>query len=203
VITGKSYANPNYTVVGGVGTPEAEGRDFCHDVGSQARVNALGHETAGWFLGGFALGAAGVGVGVVASDQPPDDHQAAKNRYKVTVAAAPLIAGLLAYLASGQFNKANASWSLAGSTTVAHDLDDKKANAACNAAIAAWVGDEKGASKAFADAIVDLTKAKDDSKGDGKDAGGAQGAGDAKDAHGEKDKAAPAGEDAKKTEKVD
>src|SRR4051812_45096413 len=90
--SGSPYANKNYSepVIGANGTKEFEGRDFCHDMGAQARSNALWHEGAGWTFGALALASVGTGIAVAASDQPPDDPQAAKNRYKVTVTAGPL-----------------------------------------------------------------------------------------------------------------
>jgi hypothetical protein len=142
---------PNPPVASGV--TRYNGYKSCIETEDSARLNAIGHRTAGWVLGGFALGAAAAGVGVASSDQPADTS--GKNRYKVSVAVLPLAAGLLAYFASGQFSMAENSANLASSSASATNLDtEQEANTTCNAGISAWDAGGTTASAAFASAVA-------------------------------------------------
>jgi hypothetical protein len=135
---------------------DTQGKDYCTDVAISARQNANHHRSAGWILGGFALGFAGTGVVVASSAQPTDT--AGSNRYKAVVAAAPLAAALLAYVATSQFAMADNSLTLASASTSAVNLDDKEANIACNTSLAEWETGSKSTAKAFADAVQALRR---------------------------------------------
>lgn len=153
--TGRPYVNSAYAENPYAGRDATtEGRDYCNDIAKTTRHNAIQHRQAGWWFGGFSLAFAGTGIAVGASDQPED--QAGKNRYKATVAAAPLAAALLAYLAGGQFTMADNSQTLASAATTAHNLRDEEANVACNAALADWEDGSRQTAAAITDAVTKL-----------------------------------------------
>jgi len=160
-VPGLSPAQPYGPPVQG---PESfAGRKFCQDVESSARENSIHHRTWAWVTGIASLAAAGTGVGVAATDQP--DSNPGKNRYKVAVVTLPLVAGALAYLASGQFSMADNASNVASTAanTVGTD-NDKLANTTCNSAIGTWDADSASASAAFAAAVAQQNQAQKEKK---------------------------------------
>jgi hypothetical protein len=141
------------------GMPDFAGRDFCRAVERLARKNSVAHRWWGWIAGVGALGTAATGAGVAASDQPNDGG--GKNRYKVAVVTLPLVAGMLAYGAQGQFGMADNSAGVASTAATASSFgDDREANTTCNAAIATWNSDNTTATAAFSAAVTQLSHAK-------------------------------------------
>lgn len=138
------------------------GRDFCKRLEMSARTNSVRHRAAGWVSGVLALAAAGAGAGVAATDQP--ESAAGKNRYKVAVVTLPLTAGLLGYLAGGQWTMADNSSALASAAAAAVNGEDDAANSSCNSAIATWNSDSASATAAFSAAVGKLNQAKEAEK---------------------------------------
>jgi hypothetical protein len=132
-----------------------DGYQFCKNVESSARLNAIDHRDSAWLLGGFALVLAGTDVGIAATEQPADNNPGGKNAYKAALVTLPLAASLFAYFASGQFDFAANSTNLASAAANAQNLkNEEDANDACNGALSSWDSGGTAASAAFANAVA-------------------------------------------------
>ena len=130
-----------------------EGVDFCQDLARRGRKNAIQHKYAGITFGALALAAAGTGIAVGAAGEPTAD----KAVYKVTIAAAPLLAGLLTYLAKGQLDMSENSFTLAGASTLAMTKQNQReASDACNSALASWEQNSVSGEQALTQAIAEM-----------------------------------------------
>jgi hypothetical protein len=135
----------------GVGKPALQGSDYCRDLESRARMNAVRHDTNGFVFGGASLAAAGTGIALTAADD--GTHGSLRKGVEIGL---PLLAAALVPFAIAEFQRAGAADEFAGAATTAASAtnDDKKKNDLCLTAHSAWDSSRASASKALLDKLA-------------------------------------------------
>jgi hypothetical protein len=169
------YSNDGYAPErqdeGKPGELSAEGKDFCRHLENRARVRAIEQSYGGWTLG--ILSALAFGAGTVLTASAGESPTTAR---QVLNASLPIAGASLGYISFGMFGREKDASALAATAAAAVNLDDAKANEACNAAISEWNGARSTSSAILMDALKaaqDENKAlkkrdKDAPKGDDK-----------------------------------